>query len=71
MAALLRYPNASGAEANVFEVADGLLTASPLAMREAAATTGLTVLDLDALRSPAVVDAVGFRLPEAAAVGAQ
>lgn len=51
--------------------ASGLLTASPLAMREAAAATGLAVLDLDALRDPAVVDSVGFRHAEKAAVGAR
>jgi len=51
--------------------ASGLLTASPLAMREVAAATGLAVLDLDALRSPSVLDSVGFRLPERAAVGAR
>jgi len=36
----------------------GLVTASPLAMREAATATGLPVLDLDALRDPATAGAL-------------
>lgn len=51
--------------------ASGVLTASPLAMREAEVATGLTVLDLEALRSPKVLDRVGFRSPESIAVGAR
>lgn len=50
--------------------ASGLLTASPLAMREAAHATGLEVLDLDALRSPGILDFMGFRAAESLAVGA-
>jgi len=36
----------------------GVVTASPLATREAATATGLPVLDLDALRDPATVGAL-------------
>lgn len=51
--------------------ASGLLTASPLAIREAEVATGLPVLHPDALRDPGIVDIVGFRLAPSAAVGAR
>lgn len=51
--------------------ASGLLTASPLAMREAEAATGIRVLDLQALRSREMLDHVGFRLADEAVVGAR
>lgn len=51
--------------------ASGLLTASPLAMREAAAAGGVEVLDLDALRSPSVLERVGYCAAASIAVGAR
>lgn len=51
--------------------ASGLLTASPLAMREAAGAAGIRVLDLEALRDPQILDHVGFRMAGDAVVGAR
>lgn len=45
--------------------ASGVLTASPLAAREAAAVTGLPVLGLDELSSPAIVGHLGYAARQA------
>ena len=49
--------------------ASGLVTASPLAAREAAAATGVPVLDLEALSSAGVAEVLG-RPAEVRLVGA-